>query len=208
MQNAFATAAAAIGLNEGDQQAALNEYLTNGGQRLDPATTAWCAAFVDATLRQSGGQGTGKLNARSYMDWGQGVDTPQQGDVAVFSRGDPNGWQGHVGFYDGTNPDGTIRVLGGNQGDSVKISSYDAGSLLGYRRANGAPQGQTQGQQGQPQVQPANQFAQMQPPEQKPYQASYAGLDPRAFQTQPQNRLASVGFDQATNPFLAYTRGA
>ena len=75
-------------------------------------------------------------------------------------------------------------------------------------RLAGIAQGQPQGQQGQPQGQAANQFAQMQPPEQKPYQASYAGLDPRMFQTQPQNRLASVGFDQATNPFLAYTRGA
>lgn|GEM_PF-2974945 len=134
MVNAFELAGKQLGLNETDQKAALNDYLTTGGQNLDPATTAWCAAFVNATLAQSGQQGTGKLNARSYLDWGQAVDTPQQGDVAVFSRGDPNGWQGHVGFFDGYNDDGTIRVLGGNQGDSVSIASYNPSSLLGFRR--------------------------------------------------------------------------
>lgn len=137
-------AARAIGLNEGDKKAALSDYLKTGGQNLDPATTAWCAAFVDSTLKQSGSAGTGKLNARSYMDWGQAVDEPQRGDVAVFSRGDPNGWQGHVGFFDSYNPDGTIKVLGGNQGDSVSLANYSPDSLLGFRRGGGgmSPQGQ------------------------------------------------------------------
>lgn len=106
------------------------------GVSLNPAKTAWCAAFVDAILRTTGGEGTGKLNARSYLNWGVPVDTPKVGDVVVFSRGDPNGWQGHVGFYMGTNPDGTIKVLGGNQSNSVSVSDYDAGRLLGYRRAS------------------------------------------------------------------------
>lgn len=151
MQNAFDIAAAQIGLNETDKRVALQEYMANGGQRLDPATTAWCAAFVNATLQQSGVEGTGRLNARSYLDWGQEVSQPQRGDVAVFSRGDPNGWQGHVGFFDGYNEDGTIRVLGGNQGDAVSIANYDANSLLGFRRAEGQPAPQQQ--------QPMNQLA-------------------------------------------------
>ena len=138
--NAFDLAARQIGLNESDQKAALQEYLRNGGQNLDPAVTAWCAAFVDATLRQSGGQGTGKLTARSYLDWGQEVTEPQRGDIAVFSRGDPNGWQGHVGFFDGYNDDGSIRVLGGNQGNAVSITNYDANTLPGFRRGGAQPQ--------------------------------------------------------------------
>lgn len=140
-QSPIDLAAQQIGLNETGKRAALSDYLNNGGQNLDPATTAWCAAFVNATLQQSGQQGTGQLNARSYLDWGQEVSDPQRGDVAVFSRGDPNGWQGHVGFFDGYNQDGTIRVLGGNQGDSVSVANYGADKLLGFRRG---------GQQGQP----------------------------------------------------------
>ncbi len=123
-----------IGLNEGEKKAALQDYLSTGGVNLDPATTAWCAAVVNATLAQTGQKGTGSNMARSFLNWGQKVDTPQKGDLAIFSRGDPNGPYGHVGFFDGYNPDGSIRVLGGNQGDAVNISSYGADTLLGFRR--------------------------------------------------------------------------
>lgn len=132
---AFNKAASQLGMNERDQQGALQEYMANGGVNLDPAVTAWCAAFVNASLGQSGIKGTGSNAARSFMDWGQGVSDPQRGDLAVFSRGDPNGWQGHVGFFDGYNDDGSINVLGGNQGDSVSRASYSADRLLGFRRA-------------------------------------------------------------------------
>lgn len=130
-------AAQQIGLNEREQRAALQEFMANGGVNLDPAVTAWCAAFVNATLAQSGMEGTGALNARSFMNWGEEVTEPQRGDIAVFSRGDPNGWQGHVGFFDGYDENGQIRVLGGNQSDAVSIASYDPSRLLGFRRAVG-----------------------------------------------------------------------
>lgn len=134
MSEALRIAGQALGLNERDQNAALQDYLSTGGVNLDPATTAWCAAFVNATLAKTGMQGTGSNMARSFLEWGQGVDQPQIGDLAVFSRGDPNGPYGHVGFFQGYNPDGTIRVLGGNQGDSVSVSAYSPDALLGFRR--------------------------------------------------------------------------
>lgn len=126
----------ALGLNETEQNAALKDYLATGGQNIDPATRAWCADFVNATLAKTGMKGTGSGMARSFLEWGQAVDQPQRGDVAVFTRGDPNGPFGHVGFFDGYNEDGTIRVLGGNQGDSVSIANYSPDSLLGFRRAS------------------------------------------------------------------------
>ncbi len=134
MIDALRIAGKQIGLNERDQNAALQDYLSNGGVNLDPATTAWCAAFVNATLKQSGMEGTGSNMARSFLNWGQGVEQPQIGDLAVFSRGDPNGPYGHVGFFQGYNPDGSIRVLGGNQGDAVSVANYSADQLLGFRR--------------------------------------------------------------------------
>lgn len=135
-QNAFALAGQQLGMDEQAQGAALQEYLANGGVNLDPATTAWCAAFVNATLEQTGMKGTGSNMARSFMDWGQGVDSPMKGDLAVFTRGDPSGPYGHVGFFEGYNPDGTIRVLGGNQGNKVSVANYSADDLLGFRRGN------------------------------------------------------------------------
>jgi uncharacterized protein (TIGR02594 family) len=134
MNEAFRIAGQHLGLSEGAQAAAISDFISTGGANLDPVTRAWCADFVNASLSRAGMQGTGSGMARSFLDWGQPVDQPQQGDVAVFSRGDPNGPYGHVGFFDGYNPDGTIRVLGGNQGDAVSIANYSANDLLGFRR--------------------------------------------------------------------------
>lgn len=135
-----AFAQAFIGLREdkAEDQRVLSSFIKQAaGISINPAQTAWCAAFVDAVLNASGqGRGTGKLNARSYLNWGRPVTEPQEGDVVVLSRGDPNGWQGHVGFYAGMTSDGKIRLLGGNQGNSVSISTFDANRVLGYRRAS------------------------------------------------------------------------
>ena len=97
--------------------------------------TAWCAAFVGAMLKKAGLPHTGKLNARSYLDWGVPVDLAdaKPGDIVVFSRGDPKGWQGHVAFYVSHNSS-VINVLGGNQNNQVNITPYSRSRLLGIRR--------------------------------------------------------------------------
>jgi uncharacterized protein (TIGR02594 family) len=97
--------------------------------------TAWCAAFVGAMLKRAGMKGTGKLTARSYLEWGLPVDLKdaQPGDILVFQRGNST-WQGHVGFFVGRSG-AMVRVLGGNQSDAVKEQHYPVSKLLGVRRA-------------------------------------------------------------------------
>ncbi len=97
--------------------------------------TAWCASFVGAMLKKAGIPNTGALNARSYLDWGEpvSVEEAREGDIVVFSRGDPNGWRGHVGFLVGLEKDG-VAVLGGNQSNQVNIKDYSLDRLLGIRR--------------------------------------------------------------------------
>lgn len=124
-----------LGTHEGRQHGVLTEYLKNGGANLDPRTTAWCAAFVNSTLAQAGSRGTGSNMARSFLKWGAPTQEPKPGDIAVFSRGDPRGAYGHVGFYQGRDANGNIQVLGGNQSDSVSVASYPAARLLGFRTA-------------------------------------------------------------------------
>ena len=201
LEQAYRLAGEQIGLNEGQQNAALREYLRNGGENLDPATTAWCASFVNATLKQSGMEGTGKLNARSYLDWGESVDTPQPGDIAVFSRGDPNGWQGHVGFFQGYDENGNILVLGGNQGDAVSVAPYSSDRLLGFRRATDGT-----AQPAQAPQETGNALAAMSPREEPQNSlARYQGVqnDPRAFMA-PTNQLALMSYDKQSNPFLRF----
>ena len=97
--------------------------------------TAWCAAFAGAMLKRAGLPHTGKLNARSYLKWGVEVplEEAQEGDIVVFSRGDPSGWQGHVAFYV-SHGDRFINVLGGNQSNQVNVTPYKRKRLLGVRR--------------------------------------------------------------------------
>ena len=137
------TAESALGLDENKQKDVLATFLSAGGVEIDPSQTAWCAAFVNATLSKTGLDGTGALNARSFLEWGTGVDTPQLGDVVVLSRGaDPA--KGHVGFFKGFDANGDILILGGNQSDVVSVSSYSKDRLLGYRRPAGITGGGTE----------------------------------------------------------------
>lgn len=189
MNAAYNSLASMIGKNEAD--AAIQDYLTTGGQNLDPTTTAWCAAAVNAALGQAGMEGTGSNMARSFMEWGEPVEQPQPGDIAVFSRGDPNGPFGHVGFFEGYNEDGSIRVLGGNQGDAVTRDSYSKDRLLGFRRAPGSGAPRPQGNAlasipMQPQAPVQNQIAQV-------FQPKSLAMDPAMFQ-QRRNALSFIPY--------------
>jgi uncharacterized protein (TIGR02594 family) len=94
--------------------------------------TAWCAAFVNAMLARSGVKGTGSVAARSFTDWGKPLARPVPGCIAVFWRVKRDGWQGHVAFF--VSETAThVRVLGGNQANSVSIANYAKSRLLGYR---------------------------------------------------------------------------
>lgn len=107
-------------------------YIARSGHpNLADDATAWCAAFVGASLDASGIAGTGSLMARSYLDWGRAADTPELGAIAVLSRGaDPA--LGHVGFLVGETGD-QVLLLGGNQSDSVSVEAFARTRLLSLR---------------------------------------------------------------------------
>lgn len=98
--------------------------------------TAWCAAFVGAMLHRAGLPKTGKLNARSYLEWGTPVSRAdaKPGDIVILKRG-TSSWQGHVGFFV-RDTGNSITLLGGNQNNAVNRRAYrvDGGQLLGIRR--------------------------------------------------------------------------
>ena len=104
-------------------------------------STPWCSAFVCWCLDQAGVIGTRSAAARSWLSWGQRLDVPRRGCLAVLSRSRVDATTdagqvalrgGHVGFY--LHGAGTrITLLGGNQMDAVTIAPYDRSRLLGYR---------------------------------------------------------------------------
>src|ERR1041385_5402096 len=87
---------------------------------LNPATTPWCAEFIGACERKAGNKGTGKLNARSYLDYGTpvNIEDAQEGDILIFSRGN-NNWEGHVTYFVKIIDGDYVQCLGGNQQDMV-----------------------------------------------------------------------------------------
>jgi len=96
--------------------------------------TAWCAAFVNWVLLKAGIKGTGKLNAKSFLELGvdNNLEDAMSGDVIVLERGKPGDPYGHVGFlvhYD----DHYIWLLGGNQGNQVNIAKYSRKAFLSAR---------------------------------------------------------------------------
>lgn len=71
----------------------------NGGGKINPAKTPWCAAFVNAVLGANGVKGTGSWMAKSFLKWGKPVDdsSGRAGDIIVFHR-TSNPAHGHVAF--------------------------------------------------------------------------------------------------------------
>lgn len=92
--------------------------------------TPWCSSFVNWCLMKADVRRTRNAMARSWLNWGEELQQPRYGCVAVLTRGNPP--KGHVGFFLG-NGSGRISLLGGNQGDAVTVRQFSEDALLSYR---------------------------------------------------------------------------
>lgn len=108
------------------------EYHSTTGKFKDDETP-WCASFANWVLKKSGQAGTGSAMALSFKNYGQKAKGPGYGAIAVFSYG---GGKGHVGFVVGKSGSNLL-VLGGNQGNSVKVSSFKTDQIVAYRYPDG-----------------------------------------------------------------------
>lgn len=101
--------------------------IKRGGIKSD--AVPWCAAFVGGCLEAVGIVSSRYESAKSYLTWGDKLDTPIYGCIVVFSRDGG----GHIGFVVGMDNKGRLMVLGGNQGDKVSIAPFDKSRVAGYR---------------------------------------------------------------------------
>ena len=131
----FELARAEIGVKEApgaaDNPVVQAYYRDAGHPEVKHDAVPWCAAFVGAMLKRAGIEPTEKLNARSYLDWGEKLIHPTQGCIVVFGRHGAS-WEGHVTFFDHWNG-ARLVCLGGNQSDKVCLASYLKLNVLGYR---------------------------------------------------------------------------
>jgi uncharacterized protein (TIGR02594 family) len=104
--------------------------------------TAWCAAFVNWCLKKSGLPGLDSDTAglaATWLGYGQPLDgTPRYGAITVIynaaaanSSLTASGY--HVGFLVDGGIGNSVTLLGGNQGNQVKLSTFTGWELKGMR---------------------------------------------------------------------------
>jgi uncharacterized protein (TIGR02594 family) len=102
-------------------------HTATGGFKSDEVP--WCSSFVNYTMTQGGYKGTNSASALSWSKWGQGSTVPLNGSIAVINWG---GGKGHVGYVVGKQ--GVyVALLGGNQGDRIKVALFKASLITTYR---------------------------------------------------------------------------
>jgi uncharacterized protein (TIGR02594 family) len=108
----------------------------------DRDSTPWCSAFVNWCLAQAGIEGSDSGWARSWAKWGEPIDPPRLGAVAVWARGrvspDAPVVTGHVAFFLEDLGDALL-VLGGNQSDRVCFKTYPKRGYLTDTVSPGGP---------------------------------------------------------------------
>jgi len=141
-------AIAELGVHEdsapGKHSSRIVEYHQTTTLKATDDETPWCSSFVNWVIRQSGRSGTNSAAAKSWLNWGTETTDPTAGTVIVIKKktagysqatGSTSGF--HVGFFISQSTT-HVRILGGNQSDTVKYSNFALASfeIKGYRIPN------------------------------------------------------------------------
>lgn len=98
--------------------------------------TPWCATAMCAWLELEGIKSPRSAWARSFANWGVGLNGPAVGAIALLERGPTSG---HVAPVVGRDAAGHLMLLGANQSDMVRISPFNPQRVITYRWPVGYP---------------------------------------------------------------------
>lgn len=110
----------------------IQKYISNAN---DDSTTAWCSIILMYCLENWFNIKGANPSARSWLNVGTKTNNPTpKNSIVVLWRVSPSSWQGHVGIYMGEDSKNKDRILifGGNQKNSINITSYPKSEVLGY----------------------------------------------------------------------------
>ena len=143
-----------VGINEDNNSGVIvsRYHSVNREYKAKAASEPWCASFVGYCLSHMGYEAQLDAGAASYSNpktrhragysgykveayvdpiWGEKVDKPFVGCIAIHK----SGAQYHVTFIIAQSANGnTLYGLGGNQGDQVKISPYSKSNFVAFMR--------------------------------------------------------------------------
>lgn len=111
----------------------------------------WCGAAIAFCMREAGFQDNIPAGAAAASSWEafgdvaltrilKAVKPVPEGAVVVLSPAEGSGRTGHVGLFEGFNQDKTrVKLLGGNQSSTFKVSSFPIGKVVSVRWLNDVP---------------------------------------------------------------------
>ncbi len=121
-----------IGFHETGTNRGIEHYIAQAhcGSLGDP----WCAIFVNAKLEQAGFRGTRSAMARSFENSPHFVklNGPTLGAIVTMWRGSRSSGNGHVFIYTGTDAQGRVWGIGGNESDAVREAPHEPSRVVGY----------------------------------------------------------------------------
>lgn len=101
--------------------------------------TAWCAAFVNWCLKKSGLPGLDNDSAglaEAWLDYGMPIEAPRYGAITVIYKAAADSaltsTGNHVGFLIDGGLGDSVTLLGGNQGNQVKLSKFSGWQIKGF----------------------------------------------------------------------------
>jgi uncharacterized protein (TIGR02594 family) len=86
---------------------------------------AWCACYLEKTLKKAGLRTLGSNKASAFAKYGKKAKAGQTGAIMVMPH--------HVGVVAGKCADGRIKLVSGNHGNKVGTGCYAAGKAIAWR---------------------------------------------------------------------------
>jgi uncharacterized protein (TIGR02594 family) len=96
-------------------------------------TVPWCGVFVSAAYALNGIKAVDSAAALDWLKSGTPVDTPRLGDNVIFDWTLIGKTGHHVAIVLALQGN-LVQVIGGNQSNSVSITTYPVAAVKGYRR--------------------------------------------------------------------------
>lgn len=112
-------------------------FEAGGNKSTNDKATPWCAGFMSKILLDAGLESLRSLASQSYRKYGSEIGVTdwsrvRKNDIVVVSYG---GGKGHVGFFRGYDQaKNRVMLLGGNQGDTVKLSPFGVSQIASIKR--------------------------------------------------------------------------
>ena len=120
-----------LGVSEKNNPDRILHYNDFTNLRARNVHTPWCSSFLNFIVSSAGCISTRSAAAKSWLTWGEEIEEPIRGCIAVLKRTEDPRF-GHTGLFNFQNGN-LINILGGDQDESVCYANFSASKLISYR---------------------------------------------------------------------------